>query len=63
MSAAYEEALPRLGLKDREDPLTEIVARRIIVEIAQRGIKNPSDICSLGLLELERDGTQPREAC
>src|SRR5882757_2143572 len=49
MSAAYEEALLRLGLNDREDPLTEIVARRI-VEIAQRGIKNPSDICSLALL-------------
>ena len=30
MAAAYEEALRALGIADRADPRTEIIARRII---------------------------------
>lgn len=36
MASAYEGALIDLKLKDRKDPLTELIARKII-EYAQRG--------------------------
>ncbi len=39
MSAAFVKACASLGLSDRADPITELVARRII-EAAQRGIRN-----------------------
>lgn len=48
MTAAYEKGLIQLGLKDRTDGVTEIVARRII-EIAQTGEKNPDAICARAL--------------
>jgi hypothetical protein len=51
MGAAYEQALVELGLNDRNDPLTEIVAK-LIVEIAQTGEKNPETICALALRRL-----------
>ncbi len=37
---AYELALAKLGLKERNDPLTEIIAK-LIIEIAQTGEKDP----------------------
>jgi hypothetical protein len=40
MTTAYEEALRVLGLTDRQDPITEIVATKII-EVAQQGERNP----------------------
>lgn len=52
MSEAYEDALLRLELKDRNDPLTEIVAR-LIIEIAQTGEKDPARICTLALARLD----------
>ena len=36
--AAYEVTLKALGLTDRNDPITELVARKII-EIGQTGIR------------------------
>jgi hypothetical protein len=59
MIAAYELALVELTLIDRNDPLTETVAR-YIVEAAQTGEKNPNSICALALSRLR--GTD-REAC
>jgi hypothetical protein len=38
--AAYERTLGALGLKDRSDPITELVARKII-EISQTGVRDP----------------------
>jgi hypothetical protein len=46
--AAYEAALRTLGLSERSDPLTEIVAKRII-EIAQTGIRDPAKLCALAV--------------
>jgi hypothetical protein len=43
MGEAYEMALVSLGLKDRNDPLTEIIAQHIF-EIAQTGEKDPKRI-------------------
>lgn len=36
MTAAFDSALTKLGLKDRTDPATELVAKRIIA-LAKRG--------------------------
>lgn len=51
MSAAYEAAVKLLRLKDRDDAVTEIVARKII-EVARAGVKDPPHICAQALLEL-----------
>jgi hypothetical protein len=40
ITAAFEGALSSLGLVDRADPLTEIVAKKII-ECAQTGERDP----------------------
>jgi hypothetical protein len=48
MTTAYEKALVLLRLKDRADPMTEVIARRII-EVAQTGEKNPTLICASAL--------------
>jgi hypothetical protein len=40
MASAFERSLLTLGLTDRTDPLTTIVAKRII-ELARRGERDP----------------------
>jgi hypothetical protein len=45
--AAYEQALIALGL-DRDDPLAELVAKKVI-EIRQMGIRDPAKICRLAV--------------
>jgi len=49
--AAYEAALKALDLADRTDPLTEIVARKII-EIGQTGVRDPLQISKLAVKAL-----------
>jgi hypothetical protein len=41
MVTAFEDALRELGLSDRADPATELVARKII-EVAERGERDPA---------------------
>jgi hypothetical protein len=48
---AYEETLRSLGLKERDDPLTELVAKKIIA-IAQSGVRDASAIAKRALQEL-----------
>jgi hypothetical protein len=55
MTAAYEHALRELQLADREDPFTEIVAKKII-EVAQLGERDPARI---NILALEGLGITP----
>ena len=50
--AAYEDCLRALELRDRSDPITELVAKKII-ELAQTGIRDSSQ---LGRLALEGIG-------
>jgi hypothetical protein len=50
-TAAYEEALCVPRLAEREDPITELVAKKI-VEVAQLGEGNPKRICARALEEL-----------
>jgi hypothetical protein len=52
ITAAYEKALHILCVKDRDDPLTEMIAKKII-KIAQTGIKDPAQISALAIKELE----------
>jgi len=48
---AYEETLRALGLKDRSDPITQLVAEKIIA-VAQLGIEDPAEISKVALKEL-----------
>ena len=43
---AYELVLREIGVKDRDDPLAERVAKEI-VEAAQAGFTDPVEICRL----------------
>jgi hypothetical protein len=49
--AAYEGTLQAHGLKDRSDPITEIVAKKII-EIGQTGLRDPEQISRRAIEEL-----------
>lgn len=51
MTAAYEAALIDLGLVDRDDPITEIVASAIL-NIASRGERDPATIKNRALKAL-----------
>jgi hypothetical protein len=49
--AAYDETLRRLGLKQRDDPLTEFVAKKIIA-VAQTGIRDPAILADRAIRDL-----------
>lgn len=49
--AAYELSLRELGLVDRSDPMTELVAKKII-EVAQTGLRDPTEISAQAIREL-----------
>jgi hypothetical protein len=48
---AYEQTLRALGLKDRNDPITQLVAEKIIA-VGRFGIEDPAEISKLALKEL-----------
>jgi hypothetical protein len=52
ITEAYEQALHTLCVKDRDDPLTEIIAKTII-KIAQTGVQDPTQLSALAIKELE----------
>jgi hypothetical protein len=52
ITAAYEQALHTLCVKDGDDPLTEMIAKKVI-KMAQTGIKDPAQIAALAIKELE----------
>ena len=49
--SAYEQTLKSLGLKDRSDPVTQMVAK-IIIDIGKTGIEDPEQISKLALKKL-----------
>jgi hypothetical protein len=51
LEAAYEQTLRTIGLKDRGDPITEMIAKKII-EIAQTGVRDPAQICMRAIKEI-----------
>jgi len=52
ITEAYQQALHTLCVKDRDDPLTEMIAKKII-KIAQTGVHDPAKIAALAIKELE----------
>ena len=52
VTAAYEQALHTLCVKDRDDPLTELIAKTIM-KIAQTGVHEPAQLSALAIKELE----------
>lgn len=57
MTAAYEAALTLVQLKGRDDPLTELIAKKII-ETYSSGVRDPARVCATALKEL---GVNPRD--
>ena len=51
LAMAYEDALRALQLFDRDDPITEIIAKRII-EAARTGERDPAMLCTLAIKDL-----------
>ena len=51
MASAYEAALKLLRLTDRDDPICELVAKKII-EVTSTGEKDAPKICARALLEM-----------
>jgi hypothetical protein len=52
MTAAYEAALELLRVKDRADPVTELIANKII-EIRRNGERDAPKICARAIRELD----------
>jgi hypothetical protein len=55
LATAYEECLRTLKLSDRSDPISEILAKKII-EIAQTGVRDSGQLGRLALAEIGRAG-------
>ncbi len=53
ITEAYQQALHTLCVKDRDDPLTEIIAKTII-RIAQTGVHDAAQISALAIEQLAR---------
>ena len=51
LAEAYEHTLRKLNLVERSDPITQIIAKKII-EISQRGERNPQKLSELAIKEL-----------
>ena len=51
LTTACEQALRGIGLVDRDDPLSEMVAKKVI-KIAKSGVRDASDIAALAIVEL-----------
>jgi hypothetical protein len=51
LETAYEQTLLALRLKDRNDPITEMIAKKIF-EIAQTGVKDPGQISELAMKDV-----------
>jgi hypothetical protein len=52
MAAAFSKTCDALGLAERTDPITALVAEKII-ELAQRGLRNPTAMHDMAMIELE----------
>jgi CheY-like chemotaxis protein len=51
VTAAYEQTLRELDLKDRDDPVTRLVAKKII-DIHQIGVRDPAEISKITVEQL-----------
>ena len=53
LTSAFDDALRKLGLADRADPVVEVVARKII-ELAQQGERDPARLSERAIQALSR---------
>ena len=53
LTSAFDDALRKLGLADRADPVVEVVARKII-ELAQQGERDPTRLSERAIQALSR---------
>jgi hypothetical protein len=51
LTDAYERTLRTLRLVDRNDPITELIARKVI-ELGQRGVRDAKKLTELAIKEL-----------
>jgi hypothetical protein len=51
LAAAYEEALQALHISDRDDPINEVIAQRII-EGARAGVRDPKALCKMAVKDI-----------
>jgi hypothetical protein len=51
LAAAYECVLRELHLTDRKDPITELIAKKII-ELSRQGERDPAQMCTKAIKEL-----------
>jgi hypothetical protein len=51
LTEAYESMLRKLNLVDRNDPIAEIIAKKII-ELGQRGVSQAEQLIELAMKEL-----------
>jgi hypothetical protein len=51
ITEAYENALHTLSVKDRDAPLTELIAKKII-KIAKTGVHDAAQLSALAITEL-----------
>jgi hypothetical protein len=58
MGHVFEDVLKTLGLVDREDPLTTLIAHRII-ELVQTGETDPERLKQLAIKATRGDGPTP----
>lgn len=57
MGAAFSKTCDALGLIERTDPITTLVAEKII-ELAERGLRNPAAMHLMAIDEIGRTGSQ-----
>jgi len=58
LAAAYEDAVRALRLANRADPVTTIIARRII-DAAKTGERDPARLCALAIKDLSASKLPP----
>jgi hypothetical protein len=61
LSEAYESTLLALGLVDRNDPVTELIAKKII-EVAQTGERDAQRLSALAIEQLGIPAVIPSKA-
>lgn len=52
LNLAFDQALRSLNLVDRNDPLSEIVAKKII-EVSARGVRDATEIANVVVSQLD----------
>jgi integrase len=55
LATAYEDALRALRVVNRADPITVVIAKRII-DAAQTGMRDSKELCALAIKDLQTPG-------